>query len=39
MADAVVKPIKMAIVKNPKKVYIRTPTPEEIKKYEDREER
>ena len=31
MADAVVKPIKMAIVKNPKKGYIRTPSPEEIK--------
>ena len=39
MADAVVKPIKMAIVKNPKKGYIRTPSPEEIKKYEEREER
>ena len=31
MADAVAKPIKMAIVKNPKKGYIRTPSPEEIK--------
>ena len=32
MTDAVAKPIKMAIVKNPKKGYIRTPSPEEIKK-------
>ena len=35
MTDAVAKPIKMAIVKNPKKGYIRTPSPEEIKKYEE----
>ena len=39
MADAVVKPIKMAIIKNPTKGYIRTPSSEEIKKYEEREER
>ena len=34
MADVVVKPIKMAIIRNPKKGYIRTPSPEEVKKYE-----
>ena len=39
MADAVVTPIKMAIIKNPTKGYIRTPSSEEIKKYEEREER
>jgi len=39
MADAIAKPVKMAIVRNPKKGYIRTPTSEEIKKYEEREER
>ena len=39
MAAALVKPIKMAIVKKPKKGYIRTPSPEEIKNYEEREER
>ena len=39
MADVVVKPIKMAFIRNPKKGYIRTPSPEEVKKYEEREER
>ena len=39
MADVVVKPIKMAIIRNPKKGYIRTPSSEEVKKYEEREER
>tara|TARA_E500000318_G_scaffold104489_1_gene110559 strand:- start:594 stop:728 length:135 start_codon:yes stop_codon:yes gene_type:complete len=36
MADAVVKPIKMAKVVNPKKGYIKTPTVEEVQKYEER---
>jgi len=36
MADAVVKPIKMAYVVNPKKGYIKTPTVEEVQKYKER---
>ena len=39
MADAVAKPVKMAIIKNPVKGFIRKLTPEESKKYEEREER
>mgnify|MGYP005998337027 CR=1 FL=1 len=39
MADAIVKPVKMAIIKNPVKGYIRNMSSEEIKKYEEREER
>tara|TARA_R110002073_G_C9236476_1_gene561309 strand:- start:12 stop:152 length:141 start_codon:yes stop_codon:yes gene_type:complete len=39
MVDAVVKPIKMAIIKNPVKGFIRNMKPEEVKKYEEREER
>ena len=39
MVDAVVKPIKMSIIKNPVKGFIRNMKPEEIKKYEEREER
>ena len=39
MADAIVKPIKMSIIKNPVKGFIRNMKPEEIKKYEEREER
>ena len=39
MVDAVVKPIKMAIIKNPVKGYIRNMSAEEVKKYEEREER
>ena len=39
MADAIAKPIKMAIIKNPVKGYIRKMSDEEVKKYEEREER
>jgi len=39
MADAIVKPIKMSIIKNPVKGFIRNMKSEEIKKYEEREER
>ena len=39
MADAVAKPVKMAIIRNPVKGFIRKLTPEESKKYEEREER
>ena len=39
MADAIAKPVKMAIIKNPKKGFIRNVSTEEIKKYEEREER
>ena len=39
MADAVAKPVKMAIIKNPVKGYIRNMSAEEVKKYEEREER
>ena len=39
MADAVAKPVKMAVVRNPVKGYIRKVTPEEMVKYEEREER
>jgi len=39
MADAVAKPVKMAIIKNPVKGFIRNMEQEEIKKYEEREER
>ena len=39
MADAVAKPVKMAIIKNPVKGFIRKMSDEEVKKYEEREER
>ena len=39
MADAVAKPVKMAIIKNPVKGFIRKISDEELKKYEEREER
>ena len=39
MADAIVKTVKMAIIKNPVKGYIRNMSAEEVKKYEEREER
>jgi len=39
MADAIVKPIKMSIIKNPVKGFIRNMSAEEVKKYEEREER
>ena len=39
MADAVAKPVKMAIIKNPVKGFVRNMEQEEIKKYEEREER
>ena len=39
MADAVAKPVKMAIIKNPVKGFIRNIEQEELKKYEEREER
>ena len=39
MTDAVAKPVKMAIIKNPVKGFIRNIEQEELKKYEEREER
>ena len=39
MADVTVKPVKMAIIRNPVKGFIRNVTPEAVKKYEEREER
>jgi hypothetical protein len=39
MADAIAKPIKMAIIKNPVKGFIRKISDEELKKYEEREQR
>ena len=39
MADAIVKPVKMTIIKNPVKGFIRNVKEEESKKYEEREER
>jgi len=39
MTDAVAKPVKATIMRNPVKGFIRKLTPEESKKYEDREER
>ena len=39
MADEIVKPVKMAIIKNPVKGFIRNMSAEEVKKYEEREER
>ena len=39
MADATVTPVKMAVIRNPVKGFIRKLTPEESKKYEEREQR
>ena len=39
MTDAVAKPVKSAIIRNPVKGFIRKLTPEESKKYEEREQR
>ena len=39
MADATVKPVKATIMVNPVKGFIKKLTPEESKKYEEREER
>jgi len=39
MADATVKPVKATIMVNPIKGFIKKLTPEESKKYEEREER
>ena len=39
MADVTVKPVKMAIIRNPKKGFIRKLSPEAVKKYEEREQR
>ena len=39
MTDAMAKPIKSAVIRNPVKGFIRKLTPEELKKYEEREER
>ena len=39
MANATAKPIKITIIKNPVKGFIRNIKTEEIKKYEEREER
>ena len=39
MTDAVAKPVKSAIMRNPVKGFIKKLTPEESKKYEEREER
>ena len=37
--NATVTPVKMAIIRNPKKGFIRNVSPEAIKKYEEREQR
>ena len=39
MANATVTPVKMAVMRNPVKGFIKKLTPEESKKYEEREER
>jgi hypothetical protein len=39
MTDAVAKPVKATIMVNPVKGFIKKLTPEESKKYEEREER
>jgi len=39
MANATVTPVKMSIMVNPVKGFIKKLTPEESKKYEEREER
>ena len=39
MANATVKPVKATIMVNPVKGFIKKLTPEESKKYEEREER
>ena len=39
MANATVTPVKMAVMRNPEKGFIKKLTPEESKKYEEREER
>ena len=39
MVDVTVKPVKETIMVNPVKGFIRKLTPEESKKYEEREER
>ena len=39
MANATVTPVKMAVMRNPIKGFIKKLTPEESKKYEEREER
>ena len=39
MTDAMAKPVKMEIIRNPVKGFIRKLTPEESQKYEEREER
>ena len=39
MANATVTPVKSAVIRNPVKGFIRKLTPEESKKYEEREER
>jgi len=39
MANATVTPVKMAVMRNPIKGFIKKLTPEESKKYEEREQR
>ena len=39
MADATVTPVKSTVIRNPVKGYIRKMSDEEVKKYEEREER
>ena len=39
MANATVTPVKMAVMRNPVKGFIKKLTPEGSKKYEEREER
>ena len=39
MANATVTPVKMAVIRNPVKGFIRKMSDEEVKKYEEREER
>ena len=39
MANATVTPVKSTVIRNPVKGFIRKLTPEESKKYEEREQR
>ena len=39
MANATVTPVKSTVIRNPVKGFIRKLSPEEVKKYEEREER
>ena len=39
MANTTVTPVKMAVMRNPVKGFIKKLTPEAVKKYEEREQR